>query len=264
MFANLEFVIAPIRKPQLLKSPILRMKKLPLILLATFFVLFSLGALAAGKYLPAIKRQLKETYSALTSTPEPPKPVEKFEPILVEVPTPELTITVPKREITKEYDNHLVAGENNGFGLIESGEHFQKLINDNKLVLINRGNGFQVDKLTHSHPYVTPKSKAVLEELGQAFQTLSKDESFFTITSVTRTPEQQQSLRKRNRNATSGISSHSYGVSFDISYIRFNGKKGGNRSAQKNLEEVLNEFQAANKIFFIKERKQSCYHITVR
>jgi hypothetical protein len=242
------------------------MRQLPLVLLAAFLVLFSLGAIAAEKYIPAIKRQLKETYSSLTTTPEPPKPVEKFEPITIEESTltPDLSIVIPERVITKEYDNHLVAGENNGFGLIESGEHFQKLINNNQLVLINRGVGFQVAELTHSHPYVTPKSKTVLEELGQAFQSLSNKESFFTISSVTRTPEQQQSLRKRNRNATSGVSSHSYGVSFDISYIRFNGKKGPNRSAQKDLESVLNEFQAANKIFFIKERQQSCYHITVR
>ncbi|MFN4000198.1 DUF5715 family protein [Algoriphagus sp.] len=240
------------------------MKKLPIILLATFFVLISLGALAAGKYLPAIKRQLKETYSSFTTTPAPPKPVKEFQPIMVEVPAPDLTITVPKRVITKEYDNHLVAGENNGFGLIESEAHFQKLINNNQLVLINRGSGYHVEKLTHSYPYVTPRSKEIIEELGEAFKALAKKESFFTITSVTRTPEQQQNLRKRNKNATSGVSSHSYGVSFDISYIRFNGKKGPNRSAQKDLESVLNEFQAANKIFFIKERQQSCYHITVR
>lgn len=242
------------------------MQKLPLILLAAFFVLFSLGAMAAGKYFPAIKKQLKETYSALTTTPDPPHPVEEFEPITIDVATltPDLSIVIPERVITKEYDNHLVAGENNGFGLIESEEHFQKLINDNKLMPINRGSGYQVDKLTHSHPYVTPRSKTILEELGQAFQVSANEESYFTITSVTRTPEQQQNLRKRNKNATSGISSHSYGVSFDISYIRFNGKKGPNRSAQKDLESVLNDFQAANKIFFIKERKQSCYHITVR
>lgn len=240
------------------------MKKLPLILFAAFFILFSLATLAAGKYLPALTKQLKESYSALTATPELPKPVAEFEPILVEVPTPELTITVPKREITKEYDNHLAAGESNGFGLIESEDHFQQLIKNKKLVPVSQGTGYLVDELTHSHPYVTPRSKVILEEIGQAFQSLTKQESFFTITSVTRTPEQQQNLRKRNRNATSGISSHSYGVSFDISYIRFNGKKGGNRSAQKDLETVLNEFQAANKIFFIKERKQSCYHITVR
>ena len=240
------------------------MKKLSLILLASFFVLLSVAALASEEILPAIKKQLKETYSALTTTPEPPKPVEKFEPIIIEIPDPTPSFEIPKREITKEYDNHLIAGESNGFGLIESEDHFGQLIQENKLVLVSEGKGYRVEKLTHSYPYVTPKSKEILEELGQVFDELSKKSSFFTVTSVTRTPEQQQNLRKQNKNATAGVSSHSYGVSFDISYIRFNGKKGGNRSAQKDLESVLNDFQAANKIFFIKERKQSCYHVTVR
>ncbi len=240
------------------------MKNLPLILLASFFVLFSVAALASEEIFPALKKQLKETYSTFTTTTVPPKPVEKFEPILIEVLTPNPEIAIPKREITKEYDNHLVAGENNGFGLIESENHFGQLIIEKKLVLVSQGKGYRVDKLTHSYPYVTPSSKVILEELGQAFQAVAKDQSFFTVTSVTRTPEQQNSLRKRNRNATAGISSHSYGVSFDISYIRFNGKKGSNRTAQKNLEALLNDFQAANKLFFIKERKQSCYHITIR
>ncbi len=148
------------------------MQKLPLILLAAFFVLFSLGALAAGKYFPAIKKKLKETYSTLTTTTDPPHQVEEFEPITKDIATltPDLSIVIPERVITKEYDNHLLAGENNGFGLIESEEHFQKLINENKLVPINRGSGYQVYKLTHSHPYVTPRSKTILEELGQAFQ----------------------------------------------------------------------------------------------
>ncbi|WP_332912771.1 DUF5715 family protein [Algoriphagus boritolerans] len=190
-----------------------------------FFVLFSLGALAAGNYLPALTKQLKETYSALTTSHEPSKPLAKYQPIIVELPSPDLDIAAPTREITKEYDNHLVAGESNGFGLIESEDHFGQLIQENRLVLVSEGKGYRVDRLTHSYPYITPRSKTVLKELGQAFQTLAKNESFFTITSVTRTPEQQQSLRKRNRNATAGISSHSYGVSFDISYIRFIGKK---------------------------------------
>lgn len=240
------------------------MKKITLILLASFFVLLSVAAWASEEIFPAIKEQLKKTYSALTSTPAPTKPGEEFKPIILEVPVPNPTIVTPTREITKDYDNHLVAGENNGFGLIESEEHFGNLIKEKKLVLVSEGTGYRVDKLTHSYPYITPRSKEVMDEIGQAFETLTKEATFFTVTSVTRTPEQQQSLRKRNRNATSGISSHSYGVSFDISYIRFNGKKGGNRSAQKDLEKVLEEFQAANKIIFIKERKQSCYHVTVR
>jgi len=240
------------------------MKKPPLILFASIFVLFSVGALATEDYMPALKKQLKNTFSSLTTQPTPTKPVEKFESITIEKPTPDLSLVAPERVITKEYDNHLIAGENNGIGLIQDENHFKNLVETQRLVLVKNGPGYFVDILKHSHPYVTPRSKVILEELGQAFQAVAKDESFFTVTSVTRTPEQQNSLRKRNRNATAGISSHSYGVSFDISYIRFNGKKGSNRTAQKNLEALLNNFQTANKLFFIKERKQSCYHITIR
>ena len=240
------------------------MKKVPLILLAFIFLLFSVAALASEEIFPAFKKQLIATYSSLTINSTKPIPEPIFEPIRIEVPTPDLKINLPIREITKEYDNHLVAGENNGFGLVENEDHLGQLIQEKKLVLVSQGKGYRVGKLTHSYPYLTPRSKVILEELGQAFQSLGKNESFFTITSVTRTPEQQTSLKKRNRNATAGISSHSYGVSFDISYIRFNGKKGSNRSAQKKLESVLKDFQEADKLFFIKERQQRCYHITIR
>lgn len=240
------------------------MKKPPFIQIASFFILFSAGALAAQAYMPELKRQLKDTYSILTSNSEAAKRPDKPQPIKLEVPAPRVIPSIPEELITKEYDKHLFAGESNGFGAIENESHFNKLIEEKQLVLINQGKGYEVMALTHSHPYLTPYSKVVLEELGQAFQTLTDTESYFMLTSVTRTPEQQKSLRRRNKNATSGESSHSYGVSFDISYIRFNGKKNWNRSKQKKLEKILNEFQDAGKILFIKEKKQSCYHVTVR
>ncbi|PZX61089.1 hypothetical protein LV84_00077 [Algoriphagus ratkowskyi] len=241
------------------------MKKPPFIQLASIFILFSAGALATQSYMPELKQQLKNTYSSLTSNTETAIPVDReVPPVKLELPAPRVILPIPEGIITKEYDKHLFAGESNGIGLISSESHFESLIKENKLVLVSQGAGYDVMKLTHSHPYITPYSKIVLEELGQAFQMLTDTESFFTITSVTRTPEQQQSLRKRNRNATSGESSHSYGVSFDISYIRFNGKKGGNRDAQKKLEMILDEYQKSDKILFIKERNQSCYHVTVR
>jgi len=241
------------------------MKKPPLIQLATFFILFSAGALATQAYMPDLKKQLKETYSTITKTPKPAGiKNDRPDPIKAELPIPRVIPPIPENLITKEYDKHLYAAEYNGFGLIESESHFKNLIEEKKLVQLDKGAGYDVMPLTHSHPYITPYSKTILEELGQAFQSLTDTESFFTLTSVTRTPEQQKSLRRRNRNATSGLSSHSYGVSFDISYIRFNGKKSWNRKRQKKLENILKEFQESGKIFFIKERKQSCYHVTVR
>lgn len=241
------------------------MKKPPFIQLASILFLFSAGALATQAYMPELKHQLKATYSSLASRSKDALFLDKTpSEIKLEKPAIRVIPPIPEGIITKEYDKHLFAGESNGFGLIESESHFEKLIAEQKLVLVNHGAGYEVMKLTHSHPYITPYSKVVLEELGLAFQTQTNTDSFFTITSVTRTPEQQKNLRKRNRNATSGESSHSYGVSFDISYIRFNGKKGGNNAAQKELEKILNEFQKSDKILYIKEKRQSCYHITVR
>jgi hypothetical protein len=241
------------------------MKKPSFIHLASFFILLSASALATQVYMPELKKQLKDTYSTLTNTPKADDlKRDNPEPSKLELPLPRVIPPIPEELITKEYDKHLYAAEFNGFGLIEDEGHFKNLIAEQNLVLINQGAGYEVMKLTHSHPYITPYSKTILEELGQAFQTITDNESFFTLTSVTRTPEQQKSLRRRNRNATSGQSSHSYGVSFDISYIRFNGKKLFSRTTQKKLETILNEFQKAEKIFFIKERKQSCYHLTVR
>ncbi|MBN3519981.1 hypothetical protein JYB62_08190 [Algoriphagus lutimaris] len=240
------------------------MKKPSFIHLAFFFILFSAGALATQGYMPELKQQLKDTYTTLTNIAD--SKVEKPEmPDAIEVDLPELRVVPPiPKEVTKEYDKHLFAAEHNGFGLIEDENHFKKLIEEEKLVLIDEGTGYEVMKLTHSHPYITPYSKAVLEEIGVAFQTIMESDSYFTLTSVTRTPEQQKSLRRRNSNATNGNSSHSYGASFDISYIRFNGKKNWSRKSQKKLEKVLEEFQKAGKIFYLKERKQRCYHVTVR
>ncbi|MCE7053220.1 DUF5715 family protein [Algoriphagus sp. AGSA1] len=240
------------------------MRKKPLIYLAAFFILFTAGTLATQAYMPELKKQLKNTYSSLTNNPTSAPQPEKPEPIEVDLPAPRVIPSIPEGLIGKEYDKHLYAAEHNGFGLIEDEDHMKKLVEDEKLVQVSEGNGYEVMTLTHSHPFITPYSKTVLEEIGTAFQTLTDTETFFVLTSVTRTPDQQKSLRKRNRNATEGISSHSYGSSFDISYIRFNGKKSFDRKKQKALEKVLDEFQEDGKIFFIKERKQSCYHVTVR
>lgn len=240
------------------------MKKPPFIQIASFFLLFSAGALATQAYMPELKKQLKDTYTTISNTVIPEKKKAEI-PEAIEVELPELRVVPPiPKEVTKEYDKHLYAAEHNGFGLIENEEHFNKLIDEEKLVLIKEGTGYEVMKLTHSHPYITPYSKEVLEEIGIAFQTIMESDSYFTLTSVTRTPEQQKSLRRRNSNATNGNSSHSYGASFDISYIRFNGRKSWSRKSQKKLEKVLEEFEKAGKIFFIKERKQRCYHVTVR
>jgi hypothetical protein len=242
------------------------MKKTTLFLVFSFLSLFSIVSLAMVTYRPDLKKQLTETYSSfldMASGTEAPDVSDALH-------MPEEIFIIPELErfrgrLGKDaYDDHLLTAESKGVGLIEDEKLLFDYVGNQTLVEANSGLGYRVDKLTHSHPYMTPEAKKVLEELGKTFQANEGGESYFTVSSVTRTMDQQKKLYRRNRNATSGNSSHSYGVSFDISYIRFNGKKAFNFKAQKQLEAVLNYFQETNKIYVIKERKQNCYHITVR
>jgi hypothetical protein len=71
-------------------------------------------------------------------------------------------------------------------------------------------------------------------------------------------------LRRRNTNAAKDESSHCYGVSFDISYIRYNGKREWDYERTQKLEAILAKMQEDGEIYVLKERKQSCFHISVR
>ena len=242
------------------------MKKTTLFFVFSFLSLFSLGTLAMVTYRTDLKKQLTDTYSSLLDIALDTESPDVSEALYV----PEEIFIVPelkrfKGRLRKDaYDNHLLAAETKGVGIIEDEKLLFDLVENQTLVEVSSGLGYRVDKLTHSHPFISPEAKKVLEELGKTFQAHAGGASYFTVSSATRTMDQQKKLYRRNRNATSGNSSHSYGVSFDISYIRFNGKKAFNYKAQKQLEAVLNYFQEINKIYVIKERKQNCFHITVR
>jgi hypothetical protein len=230
----------------------------------SFFILLALGSLAFSYYTQSIDSIAEEPYLSFFKNEEDHETAGLPLPISVELPEI-LNLPSLKGKLNKDlYEDHLEAAESIGAGIIENEWKLYQLLNDNHLVEINKGSGYQLEPLTHSHPYVTPHSKKILEEIGQMYEVLAGEGSFFSVSSATRTMDQQKNLKKRNRNAAEGNSSHSYGVSFDISYIRFNGVKDYNLEAQKNLETVLNHFQKTDKIYVIKERNQSCYHVTVR
>jgi hypothetical protein len=239
------------------------MKKSTLLFVSTFIVLFTAGLGTLFKFQPELKYELLEIYFLFVKKKEPPRQSvpsvqqeEEFDPGDL--------LAFSGRLKKDTYEEHLTAAELKGLRLIQDEYQLYQKIHDSTLVDISQGRGFRVDTLTHSFPFVTPDSKEVLEEIGKAYEALAGDGNFFTVSSATRTESQQKALKRRNRNATDGNSSHSYGISFDISYIRFNGVREWDGKAQKNLETVLNHFQQTGKIYVIKERRQSCYHVTVR
>lgn len=165
---------------------------------------------------------------------------------------------------SKEYTQHLNAAKDHGIGLVKDKNHLNKLVKQGKLVTVEqRGYGYRIDRLTHSHAYLVPKGRTVLNAIARDF-VKKAGQNFFVVTSLTRTLADQNRLRRVNSNASSNDSSHSYGGAIDISYVRFNHRLGANAKLDKVLENVLKEYQKNGKIYFVKERQSRCYHIIIR
>lgn len=170
---------------------------------------------------------------------------------------------VLKVEPTALYKPHLLASQNFGVEILENSKSVDKYIAKGKFVKVKKkSRGYRLLALEYSRPYLVKKAKTTLENMAAKFATETK--SFFVVSSVTRTLEDQCRLRKVNSNAALGISSHNYGAAFDISYVRFDNALKVNAKLEKELEEVLESYKNLGRIFYIKEKQQSCYHVTVR
>ncbi|CAD7810611.1 hypothetical protein CHRY9390_02208 [Chryseobacterium aquaeductus] len=179
------------------------------------------------------------------------------------VPCYDLT-EVLKVEPTPLYKPHLDASKRFNINILKNTSQVQKYINKGKFHTVNKtGKGYRVQKLDYSRAYLVLKAKSTLEKIGSRFSKETKGQTF-TVSSLTRTLEDQCRLRKVNSNASLGISSHNYGNSFDISYVRFNNTLKPNPKLESALEKVLKYYADAGRIYYIKERQQSCFHITVR
>ncbi|AZA58535.1 DUF5715 family protein [Chryseobacterium shandongense] len=171
---------------------------------------------------------------------------------------------VLKVEPTLLYKPHLDASKSFGIKILKDSKAVQKYINNGKFHKISKsGKGYRVQKLDYSRAWMVSKGKLMLERIGTRFSKETKGNTF-TVSSITRTLEDQCRLRKVNTNASLGISSHNYGNSFDISYVRFDGVLKNNSRLEAALEKVLKYYYNAGRIYYIKERQQSCFHITVK
>jgi uncharacterized protein YcbK (DUF882 family) len=173
---------------------------------------------------------------------------------------------------------HLKYAESNGIKGFKSDKEFneniKELVSDGDLVKIENSDYYVVDKLTHSHPYLTPKAADLLDEIGKRFQEKLKEKNmkkrYFQITSLLRTGESQRRLSRSNTNASSN-SSHLYGTTVDITYARVFRKpkleekyEVEDGPAIKLLSETIGELRKENRCVVVTERNERCFHITVR
>lgn len=170
---------------------------------------------------------------------------------------------VLKVQPTNLYKPHLLAAQNFGIKILEDSKSVDRYIAKGKFVKVKKkSRGYRLQTLEYSRPYLVKKARATLENMANKFATETK--SFFVVSSVTRTLEDQCNLRKVNSNASLGISSHNYGAAFDISYVRFDHLLKVDPKLENKLEKLLEEYKNLGRIFYIKEKQQSCYHVTVR
>ena len=146
-----------------------------------------------------------------------------------------------------------------------------------KLVKLEDTDTYVIDSLTHSIPYLIPSAKELLDDIGRVFQDSLSAKGLnpykLIVTSVLRTEEDVAKLKKRNVNASEN-STHRYGTSFDLSYWRyekipeFRGRPYEDvppEYLRATLGQALKDLHDQGDRCFIKyEKKQNCFHITVR
>ena len=147
---------------------------------------------------------------------------------------------------------------------LEVGKYGLKRIETNEL--------YKVDPLTHSAPYLVPKAKDFLDELGEAFQDSLYNRGYdrrhrFIVTSVYRTENHIKRLRRSGNVNASKNSCHQYGTTVDITYVRFDKPEEYRANDPKLLQlrmQTVYDMHQAGRCYVKYERKQSCLHITVR
>ena len=182
----------------------------------------------------------------------------------------------PSSKLNDKNDIHLFYAMKTGlkqpFSTIKEFEDaIVNMLRKSLLVRVPPSRFYQLKSLTHSQPYLIPEAVDLLNEIGYRFQERLKEKKYknfrFRITSVLRTEEDQNKLSHRNGNATTGHSSHLYGTTFDISYKNFYNTQTdsieSSYEAVQALTSVLLQMREECKFLAVRERHQSCFHITV-
>jgi len=168
-------------------------------------------------------------------------------------------------------DVHLAEAKRIGIQPASNREEAEKVKKEMEEIETNEY--YEVEKLTHSIPYLIPSAAQLLEDIGHNFQdslrNLNASIYKVKVTSVTRTVDDVKNLKKRNTNSSQN-SAHRYGTTFDVSWARYTKvDESDTLNIDKDrlkmvLAMVLRDLKREERCYVKHERKQGCFHITVR
>jgi hypothetical protein len=105
------------------------------------------------------------------------------------------------------------------------GDRLRALEEEGRVVRLNDSEHWVLRGLDYSQPLTVPAVRDLLTEIGERFQSrlleLGAPPFRVEVSSVFRTVEDQESLRRVNPNAALGESTHEYGASVDLPYSAF-------------------------------------------
>lgn len=168
-------------------------------------------------------------------------------------------------------DLHLAEAERIGIKPASNREEAEEVKGDMEEIKTNEY--YEVEELRHSIPYLVPAAAELLEEIGRNFQdtlrNLNSSIYKIKVTSVTRTVDDVKNLKRRNSNSSEN-SAHRYGTTFDVSWARYvkvdekDTLNIDNDRLKMVLATVLRDLHQSDRCYIKHERKQGCFHITVR
>jgi hypothetical protein len=192
------------------------------------------------------------------------------------------------------FKHHIKIAKKNGVNPLKKSEDVKKFINSGQLKSIDLEEAnYYFYGVSRESRYLTPQAAEGLLRLVERYQENLKKRNIeysvkLAISSVLRTKKYQANLQAKNKNAVN-ISTHSYGVSFDIFWddfyvvlpeivkddisstiIKRIRKKMGfvlgdslRRQFRSILFETLVQMQDEGLLYAILERNQRCYHVTI-
>jgi len=139
------------------------------------------------------------------------------------------------------------------------------------LIRIEDNGYYIVDELRYSIPYLTNGGAKELWNIAKAFNWKLVENGLpeykLVVSSVLRTEEDVNRLRRSGNPNASDNSAHCYGTTFDISYTRYFREDETEvlmrpYELTKVLAEVLRDERDAGRCIVKYERKEHCFHIT--
>lgn len=175
-------------------------------------------------------------------------------------------------KLTDKIPDYIGKSSIKGITRCKDEKEIMKKVSARKLVEVKSQRGLVVEKMSHSYPYLTAASEALLMEICRRMKEKTSGTRLrglkIRVTSMTRTTEQLRSLRDVNSNASLN-SPHLYGNAFDISYMRFSTRKWfltncDKKYLKETLAAVIWELRSEKKCWATYERQQSCFHVVSR